>query len=61
MSEYREIISKQNLKLRFLHEKKKMKDVFTSSFSPKRLSNFFCREKVKVSQPMLELSRPCQK
>ena len=33
----------------------------TSSFPGKRLSNFFCREKVKVSQPMLEACRPCQK
>lgn len=33
----------------------------TFSFPGKRLSNFFCREKVKVSQPMLEACLPCQK
>lgn len=33
----------------------------TSSLPGKRLSNFFWRLKVKVSQPMLEASRPCQK
>lgn len=33
----------------------------TFSFPGKRLSNFFCREKVNVSQPMLEACLPCQK
>ena len=33
----------------------------TFSFPGNRLSNFFCREKVKVSQPMLEACLPCQK
>lgn len=33
----------------------------TFSFPGKRLSNFFCREKVNVSQPMLDACLPCQK
>lgn len=58
---------KYALQLSILYKKKKCfkmmcrDDPHTFSFPGKRLSNFFCREKVKVSQPMLEASLPCQK